>query len=450
VTDRSTDRSTDTSTDRSTDTAPYPAATVLDAALDAADRVSSPVDAVSSVTHELAQALGAVRVSFLIADMSGRALVRLTHVAAADLPGGSAAPDVRHPTAVNDPDDRQDDREHAAVLPFDGGPQEQVVRAQVPRVLPPGTGPAASPAGWTVLAPVTERGEALGLLEMVLPAEPDTATVAEIGRAARVLAFVVIADRRHTDLFEWGQRTRPFTLSAEIQRRLLPAAYTCESGSFSLAAWLEPAASVGGDTFDYSLARDVLHLSMTDAMGHGVGSALTATLCVSALRTVRRTGGTVPEQAARANDALVAHAVEVSSEAFATGLVGRLDLATGALDLLNAGHVPPFLARGGDVTVVDLPAGLPFGLFAGATHATTRLQLRPGDRLVLVTDGMIERNAAGFALEDGIRETRHQHPRDAVRLLSDKVLEACGQELADDATLLVLDWTGGHDLAAGD
>ena len=285
-------RVTDRPIDRSTGTAPYPAATVLDAALDAADHVASPVDAVASVTHELAAALGAVRVSFLIADMSGRALVRLAHVAAADFPRGGAAPDVRHPTAAGVPDDRQDDREHAAVLPFDGGPQEQVVRAQVPRVLPPGTGPAASPAGWTVLAPVTERGEALGLLEMVLPDEPDAGTVAEIGRAARVLAFVVIADRRHTDLFEWGQRTRPFTLSAEIQRRLLPAAYTCESGSFTLAAWLEPAASVGGDTFDYSLARDVLHLSMTDAMGHGVGSALTATLCVSALRTVRRTGST--------------------------------------------------------------------------------------------------------------------------------------------------------------
>ena len=100
----------------------------------------------------------------------------------------------------------------------------------------------------------------------------------QIARIGHMLAFVVIANRRHTDLFEWAQRSTAFTLPAEIQRRLLPAAFTCEAGAFTLSAWLEPAASIGGDTFDYSLARDVLHLSVTDAMGHGVASALTATL----------------------------------------------------------------------------------------------------------------------------------------------------------------------------
>ncbi len=75
----------------------------------------------------------------------------------------------------------------------------------------------------------------------------------------------------------------PFTLSAEIQRRLLPASFTCEAGAFTLADWLEPAASA----FDYSLARDVLHFSVTDAVGHGVASALTATLGVGSLRNTR-------------------------------------------------------------------------------------------------------------------------------------------------------------------
>ena len=61
-------------------------------------------------------------------------------------------------------------------------------------------------------------------------------------------------------------------------------------GAFTLAGWLEPTASIAGDTFDFSLARDVLHLSLTDAMGHGVGAALTATLCVGSLRSERSTG----------------------------------------------------------------------------------------------------------------------------------------------------------------
>ncbi len=132
----------------------------------------------------------------------------------------------------------------------------------------------------------------------------------------------MIANRRHTDLFEWGQRSTPFTLPAEIQRRLLPSAFTCEAGAFSLSAWLEPAADVGGDTFDYSLGRDALHLSMTDAMGHGIASALTATLCVGSLRNTRRQGASLLEQVAAANTALADHFTSVDDEGFATGLVG--------------------------------------------------------------------------------------------------------------------------------
>ena len=74
--------------------------------------------------------------------------------------------------------------------------------------------------------------------EMSLPGEPHLDTLSEIARTAHLLGFVVIANRRHTDLFEWGQRSTPFTLPAEI-RRLLPA-YTCEGGAFTLSAWLEP------------------------------------------------------------------------------------------------------------------------------------------------------------------------------------------------------------------
>nr|WP_284289088.1 SpoIIE family protein phosphatase [Angustibacter aerolatus] len=183
-----------------------------------------------------------------------------------------------------------------------------------------------------MLAPVTERGEALGLLELVVPAEPSPDTVAEIARTAHLLGFVVVASRRHTDLFEWAQRSTPYSLSAEIQRRLLPAGYTCETGQFTLSAWLEPSASVGGDTYDYSLARDVLHLSMTDAMGHGVDNSLLATLCVGSLRYARRHGLSLPEQAAVANEALCAQRTSVPGDGFCTGLLGRLDLTDGVLE----------------------------------------------------------------------------------------------------------------------
>ena len=409
----------------------------LSHALEAAED-ASPVEALESVTRELGLALGAVSVSFLIADLSGRALVRMAHVPLDDGPDGGDRT-VRDGARRGE---RHLAEESATVLPFDGGPAEQAIRTQTVQVLSPGARDA--PPLWTVLAPVTERGESIGLLEMRLPEEPDERSRAEIARAAHVLAYVVIANRRHTDLFEWGQRTRPFTLSAEIQRRLLPSSFTCEAGSFTLSAWLEPAASIGGDTFDYSQARDALHLSLTDAMGHGVASALTAGLCLGSLRNSRRRGASLLEQATTCNAELAEFAGDSGSEGYVTGLLGRVDLATGQLALVNAGHIAPFLERGGAVTQIELPPDLPLGLFPDSAYRVATRPLQRGDRLVLVTDGMLERNAAAFSIVHAIKETRSLHPREVVRELADRVLEMTGLALADDATLLVLDWHGLH------
>ena len=268
--------------------------------------------------------------------------------------------------------------------------------------------------------------------------------LAQIARIGHLLAFVVIANRRHTDLFEWAQRSTVFSLPAEIQRRLLPAAFTCEAGAFTLSAWLEPAASVGGDTFDYCLGRDVLHLSLTDAMGHGVASALTATLCVGSLRNTRRQGGSHLDQAAAANLAVFEHAAASGAEHFATGMLGRLDLNSGVLAMVNAGHVAPYLCRDGTTAAVNLPVDVPLGLFGDTSYRSTDIALHPGDRLVMVTDGMLERDAAGLDLVTAINQTRTLHPREATRGLTDLVVQLSGGALADDATLMVLDWHGEH------
>ena len=91
-----------------------------------------------------------------------------------------------------------------------------------------------------LIAPVTNRGEAIGLLELSLSEPPDEQTLADVALAAHALAYVIIANRRFTDLFEWGQRSVRLSLAAEIQHRLLPGAFTCEGGQFTLAAWLSP------------------------------------------------------------------------------------------------------------------------------------------------------------------------------------------------------------------
>jgi serine phosphatase RsbU (regulator of sigma subunit) len=372
-----------------------------------------PVAAADVVGELLAQTIGASDVAFLIADFSGKALIRLSHTAA--------------------PSTRILGRERAERVPLEGTAHGQVLTSQTVGVEDEGD-------HWRVLAPVTNRGEAIGMLELWLEQEPDERRVADIGLAAHVLAFVVIANRRFTDLFEWGQRSVPLSLAAEIQHRLLPAAYTCEAGQFSLAAWLEPAGIAAGDTFDFSLERDTLHLSMTDAMGHSVQAAMLATVLVGALRNGRRAGVGLAEQARLAGAAL---AGQFHRGEYVTGQVARVDLRAGVAEIVNAGHPPPLRLRDGRVTSVDLKADPPFALWGEHEYRVQPLELVPGDRLVFLTDGMLERNAASLNLEALVSQGAQLHAREAVQHLIQAALERTGGQLKDDAAVMCLDWHGG-------
>ena len=175
----------------------------------AAAEAAPPVAAVDVVATELAEAIGAREVSFLIADFSGRALIRLGHS------GGKGALRLKEETAER--------------VPLLGTPHGRALAAQAVEVI-------VEDGRARLFAPVTSRGEAVGVLELGLDDFPAEQTVADVAQAAHFLAYVVIANRRYTDLFEWGQRSVPLSLAAEIQHRLLPGAFTCEAGQFTLAA----------------------------------------------------------------------------------------------------------------------------------------------------------------------------------------------------------------------
>ncbi|WP_432498029.1 PP2C family protein-serine/threonine phosphatase [Kineococcus gypseus] len=392
----------------------------LDGLLDAVE-ATSPVAAVDVFAQRLSERVGAEEVSFLIADFAGRTLVRLT-------PSGAEGPR----------------REGAEQVPLDDAvlPYERVVVEQRVQVVPRGDGgEGGGPV--RVLAPVTARGDVVGVLELVLPEHPDEGTTALLASAAHALAYVVTTERRHTDLYEWGQRSRPVSLAAEIQRRLLPDSFTCEAGQFTLAGWLEPASTVGGDTFDYALDAERLYLSMTDAMGHDVDAAMLATLTVGSLRNSRRAGHDLARMADTAAEALTRHR---GGFGYVTGLLLAVELSTGEVQAVNAGHPLPLLVRDGRVRQVRLGADLPLGVLPGAGYRVQRFRLRPGDQLVLLTDGMLERNAAGVDLPGLLVEHRDAHPRQLMQVLTAAVQDAVqGQELSDDATALCLRWNGAGD-----
>ena len=375
-----------------------------------------PIDAVTAVADQLAELSGATEVSFLIADFSGHALVRLG-------------------TAVRGPGDaRVQGVEHAETLPLEGTVHERVLRTQRAELQDLDGGAVR------MIVPVTDRGDAMGLLELALPEPPDQQLHADVRAAGHALAYVIIANRRHTDLFEWGQRTTPFSLAAEIQRRLLPPTFTCEAGQFTLAGWMEPSATVGGDTFDYALDRSSLQVSITDAVGHDVAAALLATLLVGGLRNERRRGAGLGEQVDNAGAALAQNAAPGQ---FVTGQVLRVDLATNRAQVVNAGHPLPLRLRDGRVEEVRLEVDPPFGVDPGRPYRLQEFPLEPGDRVVLVTDGMLERNAAQLDVAAALAGSGGLHPREVVHALGSAVMRATGGQLADDATVVCLDWYGG-------
>src|SRR5689334_11692429 len=292
--------------------------------------------------------MGAREVSFLIADFSGRSLIRLGHS------GGQG---------------RLQGKETAERVPLVGTPHGRALAAQAVEVI-------AEDGGARVFAPVTSRGEAVGVLELGLDHFPVEQTVADVALAGHFLAYVVIANRRYTDLFEWGQRSVPLSLAAEVQHRLLPDAFTCEAGQFTLSAWLEPAGEVAGDTFDFALERDTLHISMTDAMGHSIDASILATVLVGGLRNARRAGVGLGEQARLASDGLADYA---RRGGFVTGQVARVDLRAETATIVNAGHPPPFRLRGGHLEELELEADPPFGTVRGMGYRVQSLPLEPCD-----------------------------------------------------------------------
>jgi serine phosphatase RsbU (regulator of sigma subunit) len=198
---------------------------------------------------------------------------------------------------------------------------------------------------------------------------------------------------------------------------------------------------VGGDTFDYTLNRDALHVSITDAVGHEVEASLLATLLVGALRNARRRGLDLAAQARYANDALTDNA---SAGQFVTGQLLRADLSAGSAVIVNAGHPFPLRLRDGRVQEIGLGIEPAFGVVPGQSFQLQEFPLRPGDRIVFLTDGMQERNAAVLDVAAALRDTADLHPREVVQELGAAVLHATGGDLRDDATMVCLDWYGGR------
>jgi serine phosphatase RsbU (regulator of sigma subunit) len=302
--------------------------------------------------------------------------------------------------------------------------------------------------GRTVWTPLLDGTDRLGVLEAgfsdldEIPLElQDVLT-----DVAALLAELVTVRSVYGDLIERTRRQAPMTIPAELQWRLLPP-LTFVTRRAAVAGVLLPTSEIAGDTFDYALNGDTLHVALLDAMGHGLEAALLATVAVSALRNARRSGFGPAATAALVDEEVAGH---FGPDKFITGVIGELDTSSGAWTWTSCGHPPALVVRGGKVVrVLDQVVGPPLGLglLAGDPETWTE-RLEPGDRLLLYTDGVIEaRDADGeFFGTDRLvdlvtREAAAGRPvAEALRRLNDALLAHQEGALQDDATTVTVEW----------
>ena len=258
-----------------------------------------------------------------------------------------------------------------------------------------------------------------------------------------LIGYIVTAADQWTDAFHVARRRKEMTLAAEIQWDLLPLAAFATT-RVSLAGALEPAYDVGGDAFDYACGRGHLVVGIFDAMGHGLAASQVSALAVAAFRNARRGGKVLVEQARFVNRSIG----ELEGwDGFVTAQLVSIDLDEPSHStIVNAGHPRPFIQRGsGSPRSVDLRPNRPLGIGLADELVLEQLTLMPGDRLTLLTDGTFEARPDGGEpfgdqrLVAKLEEYRSLPAREAARLLIASIRDHRAADLADDATLMMID-----------
>jgi phosphoserine phosphatase RsbU/P len=237
------------------------------------------------------------------------------------------------------------------------------------------------------------------------------------------------------------------SVAREIQMSLVPKTFppVPEREEFSLYATLEPAKEVGGDLYDFYFVGDNRFFFMIgDVSGKGVPAALFMAVTRTVMKAKMQPGdvglglivSNVNRTLCEGNDASM----------FVTAFCGFLDITTGDVTYINAGHNPPAVVTAdGSASFLKLTANVPLGVMDDMNYEEGKLHLEPGDTLVLYTDGVTEamNRQKDFFTEARLLNVLSGTNRTSARGVVEKTMSAvhqfaAGANPADDITLLVL------------
>ena len=233
-----------------------------------------------------------------------------------------------------------------------------------------------------------------------------------------------------------------------IQHAALPSVFPPypERSSFDIFAYMDAAKEVGGDFYDfYLLGKQQLVFLIADVSGKGIPAAMFMMRAKTLIKSLTEANSDPAEAFTRANEKLCAGN---DAGMFVTAWMGILDLCTGQLRYVNAGHNPPILRRGGgEYEYLRTRPNFILAGMEGARYRLHALQLEPGDEIFLYTDGVTEalNPSAELYTEDRLLRLFHSGrleglaQQEMVRAIRQDISDfADGAEQADDITMLTL------------
>ena len=291
-----------------------------------------------------------------------------------------------------------------------------------------------------VPVPEPASGEVMGALYLDSRfASRDISSVShDILRVIATEAASLIENARLVQAEEASRRyQQELSIAASIQQRLM--AVTIPDVPFAKMRGRNLSCKeIGGDFFDVVNTEDGLAVVLADVSGKGVSAAVLASTLQGMVYAHLIARMPLAEVMAAVNRFFTQKHL---GEKYATVIIVRI-AKNGELEYVNCGHVPPLLVSGGHVSRPE-HGNLPVGLLADASYEGDRVHLRPGDRFILVTDGVTEaENAEGEFFDNERLEAVAAKTPNLEDIFSAVNEFCCGTPLGDDCTVVELLYTG--------